>query len=248
MNKLKELLDTYQEKEAESKILPEDVDPKVRAGVEALVRNATAALPQLADYYRDAVIAYTVVIGITGKTAKEFAQAAESLGAIALDFNQVVDRIVKNVKGRAVGDIYNSDAHFKVIDELSKLRLEYNMVQLPTPRVNAYNDGIYESPIEVGVPILLSKNYGSALQSAVTRREIGKRALEAKFTGQQLPVVVYNLNEDLDTRFLPAPITSIKSDGVISAAQVKKQLSQIKKLLNEQTNGVHANTNEVENE
>lgn len=232
MNQLKEILATLKEKEAEANIQPEDVDPKVRAGVEALVRNAKASLDTIARQYRDAVMANVVIIGVNGKTAQQYAEIAQKLGSIAIDFNMIKDRLVTNLKKRAVGELFTSDANFKLIDELAKIRLEFDIVQLPTPQINAYNDGIYDAPIDIAISKLLLKNYGTSLESAITRREIGRKALEAKFTGKKLPVVLYNLDKDVDARFIPAPLLTIESNSNVTENGVKKKLSEIRAQLN----------------
>jgi hypothetical protein len=249
MNNLKELLQTLSEKEAEAAIEPTQTDPRVRAGVEALVRNAKAELGKLQTGYKDAVMSNVVIIGVTGKSAKEFADAAEKVGSLAVDFDQIVDRLATNVVARGSGDIYTSHAHFMLLDELSKVRLEYDIVQLPTPMINAYSDGIYNIPVREAISKLLLKNYGGSLQSAVTRRVIGNLALAARFSGKKLPVVVYNLNSDVDVRFIPAPATIIESNGKVTEALVKKKLTEIKSLLSDkkddsQTSGLNAQTQE----
>lgn len=254
MNNLKELFAKILDVEADAAIDPTACDPRVRAGVEAKVRNAKSDLDKVNRQYQDAVIGSVVLIAVNGSTAKEFAETAEKLGALAVDFDLIVERLADNLSKRAIGEEYTTDAHFKLIDELSKVRLEYNIVQLPNPLVNAYSDGIYGSPVKEALRKLFAKNYGSSLQSGVTRREIGKKALAAKFTGKKLPVIVYNLNEDVDVRFIPTPITTITSNGKVTDNNVKKKLSEVKAMLSSkveeenddapQTNGQSAQTQE----
>jgi len=236
MNQLKEVLAKIEEKEAEAAIHPEEVNPNVRAGVEALVRNAKAELDKIYTSYRDLVMNHVVVIGVTGKTAQEFAEKAETLGAVAIDFNLIKGRFIKALLGAGQGEFYTSNVHMRLISELSQIRLDYNMVQLPVPQINGYNDGIYDAPIPEAVDKLLDKCYGSSLQSAVTRREIGKKALALRFVGQKLPVVVYNLDRDIDTRFLSAAVSQIVSNKEVTDELVKKQLTNVKKLLNQKSN------------
>jgi hypothetical protein len=232
MNQLKEILSQIEEKEAEAKIHPEEVNPNVRAGVEAMVRNAKAELEKVNTTYRDHVMNNVVVIGVTGKTAKEFAEKAESLGAVAIDFNLIKYRLVDALETCGQGKFYTSNVHVRLVSELSQIRLDYNMVALPTPMINGYNDGIYDALIPEAVDKLLDKCYGSNLQCAVTRREIGKKALVLRFTGQKLPVVVYNLDRSVETRFIPAPVSQLVSDGDVTIEFVTKKLTDVKKLLN----------------
>lgn len=249
MNSLKEVLQRLTDVEADSKLEPTECDPRVRAGIEAKVRNAKQDLDRVSKEYKDALMNNVVVIGVTGKTAGDFATSAEKAGAIIVDFNFIVDDMADKLSRRAVGDLYTSDAHFKLLDELSKVRIEYDMVQLPTPQVNAYSDGIYNAPLKEAITKLFAKNYGSSLQSAVSRRTIGAKGLVARFGGKKLPVIIYNLTEQVDTRFIPNPVITITSDGKVTDNGVKKKLSEVKNMLLEkkedsQTNGQSAQTQE----
>jgi hypothetical protein len=252
MNKLKELYTKILDVIADTEIDASATDPRVRAGVEAKVRNAKQDLERVKREYKDALIGHVVVIGVNGSSATEFAASAEKAGAIAVDFNFIVDKTAENLSKRAIGSEFTSEALFKLIDELSKVRLEYDMIQLPTPRVDAYADGIYNAPLREAIAKLFSKNYGSSLQSAVTRRLIGDKGLDAKFTGKKLPVIVYNLDQDMDVRFIPAPVTIITSNGKVTDNGVKKKLAEVKAMLSDkqeetndsQTNGQSAQTEE----
>lgn len=228
MNHLKEILTKLADKEAEASIDPEDTNPNVRAGVEALVRNAKADLSLIKSEYKNAVMDNVVVLSVLGEGSKQFADYASKLGAVSINFEAVTERLVTNLRNRAVGDLYTSTAHFMLLDELSKLRLEYDIVRLPTPQINAYNDGIYDAPLAHAISLLLDKNYGTSLQSAITKREIGNAALEAKFSGQKLPVVIYNMKKQSDSNFIPNPFTIIEVDGKVTEELVKNKLKDVK--------------------
>jgi len=247
MRNLKEVLTELRDKEAEAAIEPTEVDPRVRAGVEANIRNAKSDVDRLSREYKDSVMSNVVIIGVKGRSAAEFAKSAEKAGAIAVDFHLINDLLVSNLKARAVGEEYSSDAHFKLLDELSKIRITYDIVQLPNPMINAYSDGIYGKPLAEAISVLLTKNYGTGLQSAITRREIGRKALASKFGGKKLPVILYNLTEEVDTNYIPAATTMITSDGKVTDNSVKKKLTEVRNLLNNkesQNNGQSAQTQE----
>lgn len=231
MSDLKELFAKIVDTEATAAIDPTGVDPRVRAGVEANVRNAKQDLEKVNREYMDALMNNVVIIGVTGETSAEFAASAEKAGAISVDFDLVINRLAENLSKRAVGTEYSSDAHFKLIDELSKLRLEYDMVRLPNPQINGYNDGIYGQPLLPAIRTLILKNYGTGLQSAITKREIGKKGLAARFTGKKLPVILFNLNGEVDAAFLSTPVTTIKSNGKVTDNGVRKKLSEVKNLI-----------------
>jgi hypothetical protein len=242
---LKDILKRLSDKEAEAAINPEDVDPRVRAGVEAIVRNAKVDLVAIEKEYKEAVMNNVVLIGVYGDYSKEFVNIAEGMGALAVNFTEIVETLSNNLLSAQLGNVYTSNVHFALLGELSRIRLKYDIVSLPTPIINNYNDNVYDQPIEVAVRRLLEKNYGSSLQSAVTRREIGRKALEARFSGKKLPVMVYNLLERVDTRFLPDPSADIVSNSVPNETVVKKKLTEVKNLLNKsQNNGQSAQTDE----
>lgn len=232
MNKLKEMIDKIQETEAQSRIRPEESDPRTRNGVEAMVRNAKGSLEQLYSEYKEAVMQNVVIIGVSGETSKEFAEKAESLGSLSVDFNLIKDRLKNGLASRAVGERYNSNAHLMFLAEISQIRLEFNIVRLPVPQVNGYSDGVYDSPLNTAIDRIIENNYGASLQSAVTRREIGKKALEKRFWGKKLPVIVYNLEGVVDTNFIPLPVATVESSGKVTESSVKKKLSTIAAQLN----------------
>jgi hypothetical protein len=235
MNQLKELVDQYTDKAAEANIIPEETDPRVRAGVEALVRNAKQELPIIQRKYAEAVLGNVVLIAVSGTNSEKFAKEAEKLGAISVDFLSVYKKISERLSGRAVGPTYTTDVHFKLLDELSKIRLEYDVVRLPNPMINAYSDGIYDAPINDALLSLFEKNYGSSLYSAATRRDIGKEAFEKRFTGKLLPVIVYNYTGAIDTQMLPAPAATFAADKSVTSKQVSKLLTQVKNTVNGKT-------------
>lgn len=246
---LKDILKKLSDKEAEAAINPEDVDPRVRAGVEAIVRNAKVDLVTIQKEYKEAVMDNVVLIAINGDYSKQFAEIAESMGALTINFNEVNENLVKSLESAQLGDVYTSNMHFALLGELSRIRLKYDIVTLPTPMVNNYNDNVYDQPIDVAVRRLIDKNYGTSLQSAVTRREIGRKALEARFSGKKLPVVIYNLLLRVDTRFLPDPSADISANSIPNETVVKKKLTEVKNLLSKsQNNGQSAQTEELEDE
>jgi hypothetical protein len=244
MNQLKELVDQYTDKAAEAAVIPEETDPRVRAGVEALVRNAKQELPLIQRKYSEAVMSNIVLIAVSGANSEKFAQEAEKLGAVSVDFLSVYKKIAERLAQRAVGPTYTTDAHFKLLDELSKIRLEYDVVRLPNPMINAYSDGIYDAPINDALLALFEKNYGSSLYSAAARRDIGKEAFEKKFTGKLLPVILYNYNGAIDAQMLPAPAATFVADKAVTSKQVSKLLTQVKNTLNGKTSKEDADETE----
>lgn len=232
MNQLVELLKNIEEKRAETKIIAEDADPRVRAGVEAIVRNAQGELSMLETKYKDAVMQSVVLIGLQGSTAEDFAVVAqEKFHAMAIDFRFLKSSLLNTLKSRNAGETYTSNVHFMLLDELSRVRTKYDIVRLPTPLISGYNDGIYDAQLSIAIDRLFEKNYGESLYSAVTRREIGNRALEKGFKEAMLPVIVYNFEGKVDSNFLPNPVTTIISTEFATVKSVKAALEDVKEIV-----------------
>jgi hypothetical protein len=230
---LKELISQIEDKRAEAALSVEDSDPRVRAGVEATIRNAVRALEQLETDYKDAVIPSAVLIAVEGNGSKEFADTARiAFDTPAVDYEGVTNRIIKSVKERSGRSEFNTQEFFMVLDELNKIKLEYGILSLPTPRVNAGVDKVYNFPIEEAIRTLLKVNYDEQLNSVVTRREIGKLALGMKFVGKNLPVVVYNYRGSLDEQYLPRPLVTVTATlADVNKDFVKEVLTQVKNRL-----------------
>jgi hypothetical protein len=232
MNDFKALLTQLEEKRAESRIIVEDVDPRVRAGVEAIVRNANSDIRLIEAKYKESVMNTVVLIGVNGAFGKEFAELAQSkFNTLAVDFSLVKENILKTLAAKNAGATYTTNVHFMVLDELSRVRTAYDVVRLPNPQISGYNDGIYDAPLDFAITTLFEKNYGSGLYSAVTRREIGKQALEKNFNGELLPVVVYNLFGTVDTNFLPNPVTTLTVNEKVTLKSVKAALGEIRSVV-----------------
>jgi hypothetical protein len=232
MSQLAEILKEIEDKRAESRIIPEDSDPRVRAGVEALVRNAKAEVAGLEAKYKDAVMQSVVLIGLQGPNEKDFADIAqEKFKAMAIDFKLLKANLLSTLASRNAGATYNTNVHFMVLDELTRIRTKYDVVRLPTPMISGYNDGIYDAPLSQAIDILFEKNYGPGLYSAVTRREIGIRALENGFQGSLLPVIVYNFDGRVDTTFLPNPVMTISASEKATIKNVKSALEEVKEVV-----------------
>lgn len=232
MTDLKAILTELEEKEAESKLVPEQVDPRVRAGVEAKVRNAIQDLPRIQDKYKEAVMSTVTIIAVTGENAEKFAQiASDTMNALSVDFQLIKSRFVNNLKSRNAGEVYSSNTHFMLLDEVQKVKLEYKVLALPAPVINHYFDGIIDEKLEKAIELLLKKNYGNSLYSAITRREVGKRALEERFAGKNLPVILYNCNGEVDTNFLPTPSFLVDASSDVNVNMVKETLSNMAKTI-----------------
>lgn len=232
-NRLKELIDSYRDKLAESQINPADADPKVRAGTEAIQRNAVRDLPDLAARYMDEVMKHSVIIGVSGTNSEEFAKIAKyRFKVVSVDYSLALNKMVNNMRKRGVRDAFYNEEYFMTLDEIIKLKSEYGILHLPAPRINHASDQVYNYPLEKALTNLIKTNYGDQLYSVVTRREIGKQALEDRFSGKSMPVVLYNYNGGYDESLLPRPILTVDANGKIDEKFVQSKLNEVKAKLN----------------
>ncbi|MGH7241088.1 MAG: hypothetical protein ACREGB_02200 [Candidatus Saccharimonadales bacterium] len=234
VNEIKVILEQVLEKRAEIAMRLEDVDPKVRAGVEAKIRNATLELPIVEGRYKDAIVPLTAIVAVTGPESKKFADLALELKYVSfiLDYKAVVERIAVSLKKRNGGELYGNQEHFLALDELNQIRLEYNMLRLPSPMINAHLDPVINHPLREALDNMFVKNYGPSLYSAVTRRDIGKEALARNFTGNVFPVVLYNYTGDYDKAFLPNPVDVVQITEEVTPAFIKNKLTAAKARIN----------------
>jgi predicted metal-dependent peptidase len=232
-SKLKELIDAYKDKFAESKIEPADADPKVRAGVEAIVRNATRDLPDLTDRYMNEVVKHAVIVAVKGTNGEEFGTIAKyRFKMISIDYHLALNRMIKSMRKRGVRPDYYNEEYSMTLDEIQQIKLEYNILQLPAPKINHTTDQVYNRPLEVALANLIKNNYNEQLYSVVTRRELGKQALEDRFDGKNLAVVLYNYQGELDETFLPKPIIVIDANGPVDEKFVQQKIAEVKSKLN----------------
>lgn len=209
--------------------------PAIRNGMEAKIRGATQKLSTLQDVYRNEVVKSAVIISVNGEYAEQFAAIAkEHFNTLSFDFMSVVDRISSNVIKRGGRDGYGSQEHWMVMDELNQIKNQYKIISLPqyVVKMNKFepNTSLYE-----GVAKRIQSNFGSQLNTAILRGDIGKEALGNEFTGKTLPVVIYNNKWPIDTALLKEPYAILDISEEPNKASVKKALVKIKKSLNPKT-------------
>jgi hypothetical protein len=248
---IKDIVAQLKEKQAESRIIPEESDPRVRAGVEAIVRNAKSELTRLESQYRTEVMGHVVVIAVNGPDSKDFAEiASKKMKTLAVDFRGVLSHLLTNLRARSASARYGQNEHFLLLDEFNRLKLTLGVAQLPAPKISHYSDGIYEAELEFAVSSLITKNYENSLYSVVSRHEIGKAALQNEFVGKYFPVVLYNYSGPIDQQFLPFPIVEFTADGNVNEKSVKAVMNDVKaKLLGNKANDpANGNTEGEDNE
>jgi hypothetical protein len=232
MSDLKKIIADMADLEAEASVSLNAVHVSVRAGAEGRIRQAKTQLEKLRVQYLNDIMPHTILIAVTGPAAEKFATiAAEKYNTIAIDYKFLFNKLVAKLQARKARPKYDQFTHRFVMDELNSIKNTYGIAKMATPTYNGmarYSN----KPLAEAVDILLKDTYGSSLDSAVIRREIGKAALKLRFNGSMLPVVLYNFDSDLDTgvdtNVLPRPVALLRAAKNLSEEQVKKNLLKIR--------------------
>lgn len=231
------ILEQLKDKKAEAAIIPEEADPSVRAGVEAIQRNAVEAVKQLERAYSDEVINHVAVLGVSGPYAAEFASVADkAVKVITVDFQAIVERLTNNLQQRNSGPSFNQHVYFTLMDELNKVKLELGISRMPQIKISNGSDSMFDRPIKEAVAAVLSSNYGNELFEAYTRNLVSRAAYQAEFSGAKLPVVVYNYTGTTNTSLFPSPVMTFDASSQPTQASVKSALSSFKQAVTGKSN------------
>lgn len=229
---IKEIYDDITKQTQLASVKLDGCPPAIRNGMESKIRGATQRLAGLQDQYRREVIKNAVIIVVDGEFGQQFAEiSAANHSTLSFDYMAVVDRISKNVINRGGRNGYGTQEHWMVMDELNQVKRDYNIVTLPqfVVKMNKFeaNTDLY-----TGLKTRIFQNYGSQLNTAVLRGDISEAALAKEFTGKTLPVVVYNVKNQIDSGLLKEPYAILEIAEEPTKESVKKALMKIKKSLN----------------
>jgi len=222
---LKELLDQIKELTAESNIEPEAVAPSVRAGTEAIKRNAIRNLAEKKAEYLQLVPNHFGVIAVTGDSGEEFAREATNIGYLALNYEEVNKRLAKAINARSAKGEFYSPEYWAMIEELTNIKSDLKAQSLPVPNFKTDEAGRFAS-IDDAVKTLIERELGTELYALYTRKLAAEKALELKFHGDLIPIIVYNYKEG-NGWALPSPIGLITANET-TTDQVKEVLEQVK--------------------
>jgi len=247
---LRSIIDQITEKRAEASIVVEELDPRVQSGAGGLIRQAKIALEALELQYREEVLKHVVIIAVSGNGSAEFANISKyALKTVTVDYKLVNTRLLETLRRRHSQPEYGSHENLIVLAEMPSIRSEFGILQLAPPRINNAVDNIYGQPLDLAIDKLIAINYNSSLYSAISRREISRKALEAEFVGKAMPVVLYNYTGSVDTTFLPEPVQVIEVDGAVDEDFVKEIFNGVKNKLkknNKTTNNETVTENQGE--
>ena len=224
---LKEIYENIQTLTELSKMDINLIERRIRAGMEGKIRKAQSDLNPAIENYKNNVIRNCAIIAVKGKFGKDFAEIAQTFKTLSVDFLAAVDYIGDSIIKRGGKDQYTSHEHLMTMDELNKIKLNYKISTLPLFQSNFKGVGSQTS-IKQALYTQLTAQYGGQLYSAVTRGDIGNKALEMGFNGRTLPVILFNYVADLDPSMLPSPVEVLDINEKPTKEDVKKILMQVR--------------------
>lgn len=207
---------------------PNLIEHRLRAGMEGKIRQARADLADQEKLYKNMAVKNSVIIAVNGPFGRSFADISEKkFKTVAVDFLSVIDEMADSILKRGGKDAYSSAEHFMAMDELNKIKMKYNISQLPVFQGKFDRVGP-NTPIKSALCLELTSQYGGQLYSAVTRGNIADKAYSIGFTGNKLPVVLFNYNVNLDSSMLPEPVSVLTIDEEPTEKEVKDVLISIR--------------------
>lgn len=232
---LKELMNQLSEVEAEAAINVDEVDPAVRVGAEGRQRQAKSEVGQLRKRYLADVIPHVFIVAVSGPGSEQFGKlSSDKFDTIALDYKSLPKELANRLVARRCGEIYGQNEHWMLLTELNGLKNKYDIVRMPAPVFSALSS-YYNKNLHEAVELLLRETYQNTLSTHVLRAEIAAAALERRFYGTKLPVVLYNYDQELesglDLTLLPRPVTLIDTTDDVTEESVKSALLKVKDLV-----------------
>jgi hypothetical protein len=225
---LKTIYESLQVSKELAVLEPSEIEPRLRAGMEGKIRQARSDLALQEQLYKNTAVKNAVIIGVSGPYGRIFADISEKkFKTVAVDFLAVVDEMAESILKRGGKDSYSSHEHFMAMDELNKIKMKYNISQLPVFQGKFDRVGPNTS-IARALCLELTAQYGGQLYSAVSRGKIADKAYDIGFTGNKLPVVLYNYAIDLDSSMLPEPVSVLDINEVPTENEVKDVLISIR--------------------
>ncbi len=229
---LKKLYGQIVVKRAEASVDLTAISPKIRPGIEGMKRQAEVEIVKLEQTYRDEVVKSMVVIAVTGTGAKKFAEIArDKYKTVSVNYFKILDNIVESVVVKRGGrNLYATNEHIMVLDELLKAKMAYGISYMPTLQTRFNEIGV-DQPLKESLYKNFSHHYGGSLYSAVLRWEIAQQALENGFTATNLPTVVYNYDVEtgLDKTIMNQPVATISvTEEEVTDKLVKENLTEVR--------------------
>lgn len=220
----------YKELLALSKTNLNTVPLNVRAGREGQIRAAAEESLRVAKEYRELVTQNSVMVAITGPFSQSFAEILQKEhGFLALNYQKAADVVAERVIERGYPDRYDSRTFHMAMDEVLRIKSECGIFS--TPQLQQLNTTGLLS-LKDGMRQTIKKSMGGQLYTLVTKNDIGLAALQNEFTGNHIPVVLYNYDVDapIDPTFFKDPVTTIDctQESDATSDKAKEFISEIK--------------------
>jgi len=228
---IKEILNQFIEKNAEANISLNNIPYTYRTGAEGNVRAARELAEKLKKQYFEEVAKSAIIIAVKGQQSEQFAEIADAnFETMSLSHTGLLDRLYNTLKTKLARDSYSQYEHSTLVGEIVALKNELEIVQLPLPALNT-QETYYNQDLRKSMETVLSKTYGDSLNSVYLKKQLVEKALQSRFDGNVLPVILYNYRGELDTNFLPRPAQVIDLDEVTDNGEVELGIELVKSLL-----------------
>lgn len=225
---LKTIYDSLQVSKELAVLEPSMIEHRLRAGMEGKIRQARADVTSQEQLYKNTAVKNAVIIAVNGPFGHSFADISEKkFKTVAIDFLHVVDEMAESILQRGGKNTYSSTEHFMAMDELNKIKMKYNISHLPVFQGKFDKIGP-DTSIATALCLELTSQYGGQLFSAVTRGLIATKAYDIGFTGNKLPVVLFNYNVPVDNLMLPDPVSILEINEEPTEKEVKDMLISIR--------------------
>lgn len=228
MSTLKELLSKIMEKRAEASVDPDECPPSIRSGAGGLVRQAKIDLQNLERQYRMEAVSKAVVLAVHGPYAEEFARLAQKkYGIVIVNFNHFTEELLQRVlKASGSDEFYSTRTHLIMLAALSDLLFDYGITNVPPPTVD-YSSGLaYDRPIKEAIYNIMESSYRQSINVLVSSQLIGQYALDMRFDGDLIPVVLYNCSSVGENSTL-RPIEYIEINSPVTINSVTSSLTSV---------------------
>jgi hypothetical protein len=224
---LKEIIVELKDAQATSKVILEDVEPAVRAGVEGKIRQSERLIGQLKNRYRSEISRRLYIVAAKGKYSADFAEKARSK-VMCVDNGFATNLLAKRISAKSRFDSFGGQELIMLRGELNNFQREFDLSNIPPIQDHNLAQLVAHLPLRDAIETVLTKNFGYQIHSAIIRRHVADLALENLHEASNLVVVIYNY-VGTDDSLLPPPAITLDFSEEVTEDKVAATLEEIKK-------------------
>jgi hypothetical protein len=212
MSTLKDIVERIKESRATATLNPDDVEPRVRAGVEGQVRQAQREISDLETEYRNALLGSLIIVGCRGANGYKFMKEAGG-AVLCVDENEVVSYLTKKVGERVHRyEGFTGQEYGLLLGALGELKADFGILSIPPIKENDLYRQVAQLSLFDAINKLLRINYGTQLHEAVINKSIADKALAALHSAPNLVVCIVNYT-GLSGEIVPKPAVLLDLKG-----------------------------------